>query len=95
MLVWYLLCARKLILCVCLSLPWQPQRHGHGVMKYSESSSYNGDWCYGIRHGQGEFVMSDGTVYRGQWVDNKFNGKGTLSIGHISYTYNGKYISLC
>jgi len=58
-------------------------------MKYSESSSYNGDWCYGMRHGMGDYVMSDGTVYRGQWENDKFHGKGTLSMAHINYTYNG------
>ena len=67
------------------------QRHGHGVMKFSDSSSYNGDWCYGMRHGQGDFVMSDGSAYRGQWANDKFHGKGTLSIAHVSYTYNGGY----
>lgn len=59
-------------------------------MVYSDTSSYNGDWKYGMRDGQGEFVMSDGTVYRGQWINDKPHGKGTLSIPYISYTYNGK-----
>lgn len=68
------------------------QRHGCGAMVYSDNSSYNGDWQFGVRHGHGEFVMSDGSVYRGLWSRDKAHGKGTLSIPYISYTYNGEYV---
>ena len=68
------------------------QRHGAGAMVYSDTSSYNGDWLFGMRHGMGEHVMSDGSVYRGLWANDKPHGKGTLSIQYTSYTYNGKQL---
>ena len=58
---------------------------------FEDKSSYNGDWQFGLRHGHGEYVTSDGSVYRGQWINDKAQGKGTISIPAISYTYNGEY----
>ena len=62
-------------------------------MVYSDNSSYNGDWQYGMRHGFGEYVMSDGSIYKGYWAYDKTNGKGTLSIPYISYTYSGMLLN--
>lgn len=54
------------------------QRHGYGVMVYSNGSGYKGQWVQGKRSGQGNFRFTNGDEYDGAWKRNKRQGYGIL-----------------
>ncbi len=52
---------------------------GQGIMKYDDSSEYEGQWKDGQRNGKGTFTYSDGTKYVGEFKNGNFNGQGTAT----------------
>lgn len=50
-------------------------RHGKGVMKWSDGSSYDGEWTHGIQNGYGKMTFANGKIKEGIFVDNVFNGE--------------------
>ncbi|ESL05678.1 hypothetical protein TRSC58_06663 [Trypanosoma rangeli SC58] len=54
------------------------QRHGHGVMKYSNGDIYDGDWASNLRHGHGTLTTAAGEVYTGRWDKDERHGNGKI-----------------
>lgn len=54
--------------------------HGKVSIRWSNGSSYDGDYLAGIRHGRGIFKnAADGTSYDGDWKNDMPNGYGTAN----------------
>ena len=51
---------------------------GHGIMKYKNDDSYEGDWNNGVRQGHGTMKYNNGSVYEGAWNNGVREGHGTL-----------------
>jgi len=50
-----------------------------GYCRWSDDSTYNGDWAQNVRHGNGVFVAGDGTKFEGQWCNDFKHGYGILT----------------
>jgi hypothetical protein len=48
------------------------QRHGVGVMTYSNGDVYEGEFREDRRNGEGVLKKVDGTIVRGKWVNDEF-----------------------
>ncbi len=60
---------------------WQGDtlRHGKGLCKYVNNTSYNGNWALGKREGTGTFTWPNGLSYQGEWKADLRSGFGILS----------------
>ncbi|KAL7466265.1 hypothetical protein ACHAXS_006555 [Conticribra weissflogii] len=54
------------------------QRHGKGVMKYTNGCRYVGQFLHDKRHGFGKCWYPNGCIYVGYWVDGKRDGLGKM-----------------
>lgn len=52
------------------------QRHGKGVMKEKDNSSYEGDWANDMYDGQGVKIYPNGSRYNGHWSRGVKKGQG-------------------
>ena len=66
-------------------------RHGKGVYKYDDGTTYTGNWVHGKKHGQGRLEMASGEVYDGEWKDDKMHGYG-VHLFPDGATFEGQYI---
>ena len=65
-------------------LDFDGRPHGQGRHKYSDGSSYTGDYKAGVPHGYGEMLYVSGASFHGFYTKGLKHGQGT-------YTYdNGK-----
>jgi hypothetical protein len=53
------------------------ERHGHGVVTWSNGDRYEGEFFNGVRHGSGSLFFADGSEYVGEWECNYMHGHGT------------------
>ena len=65
------------------------QRHGHGIMKYTNGREYIGEWQNDKREGKGKLTFGSDT-YEGTFLDNKMNGRGVYKCSNGN-TYDGKW----
>lgn len=71
---------------------WQAdERHGFGVMKYSNGDVYQGDFRKGDIQGQGTKIFASGRSYKGAWVEGRREGFGTMTYPD-GETYVGEYL---
>ena len=49
-------------------------RHGKGVMKWADGSSYDGEWNQDKMTGQGKFNWPNGDECEGKWRDDLQEG---------------------
>mgnify|MGYP001810314713 CR=1 FL=1 len=54
----------------------QGQRHGYGVMKYTNGDVYEGMWETDKKHGLGKQIHRNGDIYEGEFVHGRKHGKG-------------------
>jgi hypothetical protein len=66
------------------------ERHGEGVLTWSNGDVYIGQFFRGQRHGQGTLTFADGGEYVGEWSDNLMDGRGTRWYENGS-VYLGQY----
>ena len=52
-------------------------RHGHGIMRWPDDRSYDGEWEKSNMQGVGVYKWPSGAVYEGQWKDDIQHGQGT------------------
>jgi len=66
--------------------------HGHGVMWYSDGSTYVGGWQDGLKHttGKGRWERPDSSMYEGQWLQGLKHGTGQ-QIYPDGCRYTGQY----
>ena len=69
----------------------QALMHGKGVMHYTNSDSYDGEWRNGAREGMGVMRYADGAVYEGEWAANMPNGCGSMTLGNGD-AYEGAFV---
>uniref|UniRef100_A0A3Q0KQ76 Phosphatidylinositol-4-phosphate 5-kinase related n=1 Tax=Schistosoma mansoni TaxID=6183 RepID=A0A3Q0KQ76_SCHMA len=70
------------------------ERHGYGLMKYGNGSTYEGDWYHNLQQGHGKYVDVDKNKYVGEFFRNKKNGPGCLyshKFSYIGYWKNNIY----
>ena len=48
---------------------------GHGVMKYSDGSRYEGEWAQNMMHGDGIYIDPDQIKWEGIFVNGTFESK--------------------
>lgn len=66
--------------------------HGKGLLIYSDTSMYDGEFVHGNITGHGIFVWPEGKRYEGQWVDSKMQGTGTMKWANGN-KYTGEWVS--
>jgi len=66
------------------------QKHGRGIMKYSDGSSYDGEWSHGVMEGYGTFRYANGDVYTGNFIKNKPHGRGLVMYKNENI-YDGEW----
>ena len=85
--------------CSTFTLPNGEVRNGYSVYdniywlgecKYTDGSTYSGDWMNGKRHGLGKLVELNGYMYYGWWEDDLRHGQGEASYPDGS-TYDGDW----
>ena len=47
-------------------------KHGKGIYKFKDGSSFNGEWYYDKYWGEGVFEEENGKVYKGKFYDSEF-----------------------
>ena len=52
------------------------KRHGFGIYKWKDGSTYSGYWKDNQACGYGKLIHSDGDIYEGNWELDKANGYG-------------------
>jgi hypothetical protein len=68
------------------------QRHGKGVMLYSESGDvYTGEWLNDRPEGFGRKHFSNGDTYVGGWKGGVEHGLGSFHYTEGDYTYEGNF----
>jgi len=63
---------------------------GNGKCIFANGDVYDGGWVNGLMDGAGKYTNISGAVYEGALQDNKFNGKGVLSMR--GYRYEGDFV---
>jgi hypothetical protein len=59
--------------------------NGFGLRRWSNGSSYSGEFADGEANGQGVYIATNGDRYEGAWRNNKrdgHDGELTLANGH-------------
>lgn len=54
------------------------KRHGFGMFKWKDNSTYIGNWVNDKAYGHGRMNHKDGDYYEGMWKDDKAEGYGTF-----------------
>ena len=73
----------------------QNLRHGRGIYRAADGSSYDGEWAKGLRSGQGVDISADGlTTYTGGWLGDKRHGYGKLKPPMRSVDLDEDYAGL-
>eukprot|EP01122_Echinamoeba_exundans_P012936 TRINITY_DN5557_c0_g1_i1.p1 TRINITY_DN5557_c0_g1~~TRINITY_DN5557_c0_g1_i1.p1 ORF type:complete len:872 (+),score=212.71 TRINITY_DN5557_c0_g1_i1:68-2683(+) len=57
------------------------QKHGRGVLNYSDGSKYEGEFKNDLREGKGEYTFANGTKYKGSFKADQFHGDGMFISG--------------
>lgn len=57
----------------------EEERHGPGVMKYSNGRQYEGGWENDKRSGKGFERYANGNTYYGMFLEGKAHGKGVYT----------------
>lgn len=65
--------------------------NGQGKMKYSDGSSYEGNWLYGAWHGSGILNYANGSWYSGNWKMGVKHGEGTFYWSTDGNKYVGEW----
>ena len=58
-------------------------------MEWTDGSSYEGEWKFGIQHGWGIMTFPNGKVKEGYFEDNIFKGEVTFSEYNAMQSENG------
>jgi len=66
------------------------ERHGNGVLIWSNGDKYVGTFWNGLREGEGTIQFADGSEYVGNWENNKMHGQGTRRFNNGN-VFNGTY----
>ena len=65
--------------------------HGKGTLKYSNGSTYTGEFFEGSKNGNGHYISSEGYEYVGDWLSGKQTGKAQVNYKNGDlYTGNVK-----
>lgn len=70
------------------------EREGFGVMRWTDGSTYEGDWVRGIQHGKGKMSFPDGTIKEGFFENNVYKGENPPIITKRSPKNRGPLKSL-
>jgi hypothetical protein len=68
---------------------------GFGRKRWTDGSTYVGEWLSGKRHGQGIFTFASGDVYEGGWAMDKFEGHGKYTSAEGTYEGHNRAGSWC
>ena len=52
------------------------ERHGHGVLEFSNGDVYDGEWQDDKMHGRGKYTWASGDSYDGEWNNGNRHGHG-------------------
>ncbi len=66
------------------------RKHGIGTYKWSDGSSYTGDWHENKISGIGIYYWLDGRKYEGEWSENNMEGIG-MYLWSDGRSYEGLY----
>ena len=63
--------------------------HGKGILKYSNGSTYKGEFFQGSKNGYGHYTSSEGYEYIGDWAGGRQTGKAQVNYKNGDL-YTGK-----
>jgi hypothetical protein len=66
------------------------QRHGKGVLSYTNGKVYEGEFRNGQKHGKGRVTYPNGDVYEGDWENGLRQGQGVYKNANGT-----KWVGLC
>lgn len=58
---------------------------GKGIIRYSDTTYYYGEFHQGKKQGHGEMHYPDGSIYVGDWFNDEKNGNGKLTFPDGAY----------
>lgn len=67
------------------------KKHGFGMFRWKDKSSYIGQWLEDKAHGHGRMNHRDGDVYEGLWKQDKAEGFGTY-IRKDGTVFQGEWV---
>jgi len=67
------------------------EKHGRGVLTWSDGRQYSGDFCNGNFHGLAYMTWPDGRNYAGQYSDNRKYGDGIFTWAD-GRRYEGQWV---
>lgn len=68
------------------------KKHGSGIYRWIDGSTYEGHYLNDLRHGHGRFLWANGEGYEGDYLKDERTGKGTYSWPDGSF-YKGEFLS--
>lgn len=68
------------------------ERHGYGVLQWSNGNTYSGDFLYHCRSGQGTMQFCGDGEYVGEWHSDEMHGMGTRRFGNGN-VYVGHHVA--
>lgn len=68
------------------------EKHGKGIYRWSDGSTYEGGYQNDLRHGNGRFLWGNGESYEGKYLNDKRTGKGLYSWPDGS-VYDGDFVA--
>ena len=68
------------------------ERHGFGILIWSDGSKYVGYWLHDKANIRGRLIHSDGDLYEGEWKDDMASGQGKL-INNCGMFYYGSWLN--
>ena len=70
----------------------QGRKHGKGMYKWLDGSSYEGDFDEDLRHGVGHFKWSNGESYKGDYLADRRTGEG-IYLWRDGSKYEGSFLN--
>jgi hypothetical protein len=52
------------------------EKHGSGIYRWLDGSTYDGEYADDLRHGSGRFLWVNGESYKGDYLKDERTGKG-------------------
>eukprot|EP00347_Sterkiella_histriomuscorum_P005372 403356865 len=66
------------------------KRHGFGVMKWLDGSTFEGEWKDDMRTKGKMFMQSDCSTYEGEFQNDQYHGKGSITMRANGRTSDGR-----
>jgi hypothetical protein len=74
-----------------------PQRHGAGLLSWTDGEIYAGDHVRGgnggLKQGYGVYIFANGTMFEGQYVNDQYHGYGAFWDANGRLVQHGTWVN--